>query len=200
MSILSQEELTSVIADAQAPALSIFLPTHRAGPDFQQDAIRLKNLLKQAELLLIAKASRPVEVQELLAPVSDLLEDADFWRHQEEGLAILRSPNIFRVFRLPLAFDEFCSVSERFYVKPLLPLLINEAPASSQVSEHSWDSRCCIAPPPDFAPSTPGSASITMSLVTPGFIRSSPTTSDLYAISQRVPVSPILGKNLMMRR
>jgi Bacterial archaeo-eukaryotic release factor family 7 len=128
MSSLTQEELMSVIADAQAPAVSIFLPVHRAGPDIQQDPIRLKNLLKQAEHLLIAEGSRPVQARELLAPVSDLLDEADFWRHQEDGLAILRSPKIFRVYRLPLAFDELCSVSERFYVKPLLPLLINEAP------------------------------------------------------------------------
>jgi hypothetical protein len=127
MSILSQEELISVIADSQAPAVSIFLPTHRAGPDIQQDSVRLKNLLKQAERQLIAEGSRPVKARELLAPIADLVDDAAFWRHQGDGLAILRSPGVFHVYRMPLAPDEFCSVSERFYVKPLLPLLINDA-------------------------------------------------------------------------
>lgn len=44
---LSQQELKSVIAETHEPALSIFLPTHRAGREIQQDPIRLKNLLKR---------------------------------------------------------------------------------------------------------------------------------------------------------
>jgi len=127
MTLLRQEELTSVLAEARSPAISIFLPTHRAGPDIQQDSLRLKHLLKQAERHLLAGGRRSAEAQELLAPIMDLLDDADFWRHQEEGLAIFRSPGVFRVYRMPLAFEEFCLVSDRFSVKPLLPLLINHA-------------------------------------------------------------------------
>src|SRR3982750_3567857 len=47
MPILSPEDLKSVVTEGHGPAVSIFLPTHRAGPDIQQDSIRLKNLLKQ---------------------------------------------------------------------------------------------------------------------------------------------------------
>jgi hypothetical protein len=126
MPTLSQEELKSVLAQGQGPALSIFLPTHRAGPDIQQDSIRLKNLLKQAENQLITEGIRSADARGLLAPVSALLDDAAFWRHQEEGLAIFRSQNVFRVYRLPLSLQEFVAVSDRFYVKPLLPLLIND--------------------------------------------------------------------------
>ncbi|MCC2641523.1 MAG: hypothetical protein K0S45_1936 [Nitrospira sp.] len=127
MPTLSREELKSVIAEGQGPTVSIFLPTHRAGPDIQQDPIRLKNLLKQAESQLITEGSRSVNARELLAPVSALLDDAAFWRHQEEGLAIFRSQKVFRLYHLPLSLQEFVSVSDRFYVKPLLPLLINDA-------------------------------------------------------------------------
>jgi release factor family 3 len=124
---LSQEELTSVLADTRAPAISMFLPTHRAGPDIRQDALRLKDLLKQAEQHLLAAGRRSVEVRDLLTPITDLLDDGAFWRHQGDGLAIFRSPDVFRVYRMPFAFEEFCLVSERFSVKPLLPLLINDA-------------------------------------------------------------------------
>jgi hypothetical protein len=59
MPILSHEELKTVITESQGPAVSIFLPTHRAGQEIQQDPIRLKNLLKQAESQLISEGSRP---------------------------------------------------------------------------------------------------------------------------------------------
>ena len=65
MATLSQEELKSVIAAGQGPAVSIFVPTHRAGPEVQQDPIRLKNLLKQAESQLITEGSRSVNAREL---------------------------------------------------------------------------------------------------------------------------------------
>lgn len=45
MPTLSQEELKTVITEARGPAVSIFLPTHRAGPDIQQDPIRLLSWL-----------------------------------------------------------------------------------------------------------------------------------------------------------
>jgi hypothetical protein len=127
MPILSHEEIKSVITESQGPAVSIFLPTHRSGLEIQQDPIRLKNLLKQAESQLITEGSRPAEARELLTPVLELLDDAAFWRHQRDGLAVFRSRDVLRVYRLPLALPEFVSVSNRFYVKPLLPLLINDA-------------------------------------------------------------------------
>src|SRR5574339_666895 len=101
MPTLSHEDLKSVIAAGQAPAVSIFLPTHRAGPEIQQDSIRLKNLVKQAERQLLAEESRPAGARELLAPVTKLVGDAAFWRHQGHGLAIFRSEDFFRVYRLP---------------------------------------------------------------------------------------------------
>ena len=127
MSTLSQEELKSVMTEGQGPAVSLFLPTHRAGPDIQQDPIRLKNLLRQAENQLVAEGTRAAEARELLAPISALLDDAAFWRHQDNGLAIFRSRDVLRIYRLPVTLDEFVQVSNRFYVKPLLPLLINES-------------------------------------------------------------------------
>lgn len=69
MSTLSQEELKSVMTEGHGPAVSVFLPTHRAGPDSQQDPIRLKNLLKQAETQLINEGIRAAEARDLLAPL-----------------------------------------------------------------------------------------------------------------------------------
>lgn len=122
-----QSQLRSVLAASQAPAVSIFVPTHRAGQEIRQDPIRLKNLVRQAEQQLINEGTRPAEARTLLEPVAGLIENAGFWRHQAEGLVVFRSPDVFRTYHVPFPVGEFVAVSDRFYIKPLLPLLINDA-------------------------------------------------------------------------
>ena len=127
MEVMSvQLQLRSLLAESQAPAVSIFVPTHRAGQEIRQDPIRLKNLVRQAERQLINEGTRPAEARHLLEPVAALVEDAAFWRHQAEGFAVFRSPDVFRTYRVPFPVGEFVAVSDRFYINPLLPLLINE--------------------------------------------------------------------------
>ena len=102
------------------------MPTHRAGRETRQNPIRLKNLLREAETQLLGEGLRSSEAEALLAPMESLLRDAHFWRHQSDGLATFSSVELFRRYRLPLAFDELVVVSRRFHVKPLLPLLTGD--------------------------------------------------------------------------
>ena len=106
--------------------VSIYMPTHRAGAETQQDPIRLKNLLREAEAALIRTGLRSSRARELLEPAQELVEDHEFWQHQSDGLAIFLSPGLFRSYRLPLEFEESVFVAERFHVKPLLPLLTGD--------------------------------------------------------------------------
>lgn len=126
MMVLTQSELRTLLEQPTGPYVSIFLPTHRAGADSQQDPIRLKNLLRQAEERLLALGKRRPEARKLLAPARALLKNPLFWRHLSDGLAIFLSPDLFRAYRLPLAFAELVVVADRFHVKPLLPLLIGD--------------------------------------------------------------------------
>ena len=48
MDLLPRRELEGLILEREGPCVSIFLPTHRAGAETQQDPIRLKNLLGEA--------------------------------------------------------------------------------------------------------------------------------------------------------
>ena len=43
MELLSREELNGLVTPQEGPCVSIFMPTHRAGGETQQDPIRLKN-------------------------------------------------------------------------------------------------------------------------------------------------------------
>lgn len=123
MALLSKSELKTLMEKREGWCVSIFMPTHRAGPEIQQDPIRLKNLLGEAQERLIAGGLRDPEARGLLKPAQELLEHAGFWRQQSDGLAIFVSRDIFRPFRLPLDFEELVVVAERFHIKPLLPLL-----------------------------------------------------------------------------
>jgi hypothetical protein len=107
----------------QEPCLSFFVPTHRATKEVEQGAIRLKNLLKKAEELVISGGMRPVEARALLAPVQRLIADDFFWQHQKDGLALFLSPDFFEHYRVSLNLGERVVVTRRFHLKPLLPLL-----------------------------------------------------------------------------
>uniref|UniRef100_B8HTR9 Uncharacterized protein n=1 Tax=Cyanothece sp. (strain PCC 7425 / ATCC 29141) TaxID=395961 RepID=B8HTR9_CYAP4 len=122
MSFLSIDELGTLIEQSQPPCISIYLPTVRAGAEVQQNPIRFKNLIKQAEAQLEDYGLRHTEALELLQPVMDL-DHEDFWQHQQEGLAIFIAQNFLRYYRLPLTVEELAVVSQSFHLKPLLPLL-----------------------------------------------------------------------------
>lgn len=49
MENLTLNQLKELAQQAANPSISLFLPTHRTGQDIQQDPIRLKNLLRDAE-------------------------------------------------------------------------------------------------------------------------------------------------------
>jgi hypothetical protein len=111
-----------LIDDRGSPRISIFLPTHERGPETKQDPIRLANLLDEAQRAL-ENADSGREAAGLLAPARGLLKDEDFWQHQSRGLALFLSPDGMRRHRLPIELRERVVVSDRFHVKPLLPLL-----------------------------------------------------------------------------
>jgi hypothetical protein len=122
MDVLTREALQSLWEAAEGPCLSLYQPTHRAGSEVQQDPIRFKNLLRAAERQLHDRGFRPERAQEFLAPATRLLEAPGFWRARSDGLATFLAPKFFKVFRLPLPFDELAFVGERFHLKPLLAL------------------------------------------------------------------------------
>jgi len=122
MDTLSKEDLRYLVRKRDRPCVSIFLPTHRAGPEVEQDRIRLKSLLRDAEKRLAAVGVEKRNVRELLAPARHLPEGNQFWRYQSDGLALYLAPGYFRYFSVPLHLQEVVSITDRFEITPLLPL------------------------------------------------------------------------------
>jgi hypothetical protein len=119
-------KLKALIEASRNPCVSIYMPTHRVYGEVQQDPIRLKTLLQQAEEGLIAMGLRRWQAEELLKPAAQLVPERPFWLQGGDGLALFRSPDLFDAYHLPMRFEELAVVSDRFHVKPLIALLGGE--------------------------------------------------------------------------
>jgi len=124
---LSVDELRDLIEQAQGVCISIYMPTVKLGAETQQNPIRFKNVIRQAETQLqeYNPELRNSDISKFFQAAQDL-DQEEFWQHQNEGLALFISENFLRYYRLPITIDEMVVVSDRFYLKPLMPLLTGD--------------------------------------------------------------------------
>lgn len=122
-SLLTQDELRSLAEQQTGPAISIFFPTVRANVETSENSLHLKSLLGEVNETFNASDLKPKEIDELLAPLYELVDDGDFWMHQLEGLAVFRTPNIFRIYRLGFPVREQAVVADHLKLTPLFPRL-----------------------------------------------------------------------------
>lgn len=123
MNLLTRDDLTELMNTREDHCISIYLPTYRAGAEIKQGRIRLKNMLREAELGLINNGLRSPEAKRFLAPIEDMVFDQQFWQEQRDGLVIFLSEGLLYSYSLPLHFDEVLFIGSHFYLKPLLPFL-----------------------------------------------------------------------------
>jgi hypothetical protein len=123
MDLFNREELNALATRRGDLCVSLYLPTERVEAEQAQNPIRLKNLLKQTRATLRERGMRDREIDALLKPAIDRVEDAPFWISQSDGLAMFISNEEFRYWRLPLRFESICYVGSRFHLKPLFPMM-----------------------------------------------------------------------------
>lgn len=123
MSLLTTEELKALSQQQDGLLVSIYMPTRPVGPETRENPIRLKNLVVAAETKLIERGTRAPEARAMLKPAQQLVDDYDFWQHQNTDLALFISSDLLRTYRLPLKFEELVVVGYRFHLKPLVPFL-----------------------------------------------------------------------------
>ena len=118
----NQEELKTLLADTTRICVSLHMTTQPAG-NIAQNLTEFKNLLRSAEKQLVTLGMDADEAMQLLVPVQELLEHRAFWQTTNEGLAVFRSPELFRVYRVSQPFTDLALVNDHFQIQPLLPLL-----------------------------------------------------------------------------
>src|SRR4051812_10871816 len=123
MDLLYAHDLTELANRRGGPRISLFLPTHRGGPQTVRNRIRLKNLLRHAEDALRADGVRGGQIDAVLQPARHLLDLMWLWDQPSDGLALFCGPDEFRHLRVPLRLPELVTIGDRFLVRPLLPLL-----------------------------------------------------------------------------
>jgi len=121
--MIDLQDLKSLLArDGTGPRISLYQPTHRRHPENQQDPIRFRNLVKQADASLQRKYGAE-EIEPLLAPYRALAGDGEFWNHTTDGLAVFGALGLFRIVRLQRPVAELLVVADSFHVKPMLRIV-----------------------------------------------------------------------------
>ena len=130
MDVPDRETLASLGRQTGWPSISIYLPTHRAGQDKEQDPLRFRNLLGQVAEELRGGGMRQADAEEMLRPAHGLLEDPTFWRDTATGLAVFISQDAMSTFKVDTELPELAVVNERFAIRYLL--------SSIRTDEHFW--------------------------------------------------------------
>ncbi|MGH2397388.1 MAG: hypothetical protein ACRDFW_10450 [bacterium] len=122
--VISNDELRALAGHREeGPHVSLFMPTARAGAAVEQRPIRFKNLISEVESQLKGQEMRKPEIESLLSPAQERLQDGNFWQQQSDGLAFFLAREFAQSFCLAERFEELAVVEHRFHLKPLFPLI-----------------------------------------------------------------------------
>ena len=126
MSIITVEQIKTLVEQAQGICVSIYMPMVEGGSEVRQNPIRFKNLVKQAQQKLVENGFEEDAANEFLRPMTEELDRDEFWENQDKGLAIFVTEGFHRYYQVPRELFELVVVTDQFHLKPLLPLLTGD--------------------------------------------------------------------------
>lgn len=122
MDLITRAELKMLMQPGpEGTYISLFMPTHRFGKGVEGDQLRWKNLVVEVETLLLKRMRRP-DVEALVAPARDLLNDTMAWQYMSDGLAVFLSPEQHRIYRVAAPMMKLATVGSHWVLGPLLRL------------------------------------------------------------------------------
>ncbi len=121
MDHFGRDQLKELFQVTAGPAVSIYMPTHRKGPNVAAQPLRLRAALQQVKGLLADDGVQKPD--SLLASFEALVGDEEFWRHQADGLAMFASDDFTKLYRLPAAVPDIVVVGPTFHTRPLVEFL-----------------------------------------------------------------------------
>lgn len=116
--MIKQENILKMAEVRSEWCVSIYLPINNK--DIDNNQIRLKNLMLEAERKLIQLNVYPLRVAKILAPIQMLLDNPAFWENRRQGVSAFLTPDLFFLFELPSQPLELVEVTDSFHLKPLL--------------------------------------------------------------------------------
>lgn len=124
MDQLTPQFLSLLCKLQEAPCLSIYLPSCLTWPDEIHDSTRWKNLIRQAQGLLIARGLTEKAAKEFIRPILRLPKQEEFAGTNAVSIAMFHSAGLSAAaVVLPIKAHEQVFVSNRFQVLPLIQTL-----------------------------------------------------------------------------
>lgn len=115
-----QEQLTKLAEQKSYPSVTISFNTHRTSPDNLQDAIKLKNAVKEAEERLLKEFDNKRDIAEVLQKLSDVLDDIDVSKNIE-SLHVFISKDTLEIVRTTWpVINEGVWIDDKFAIRPLI--------------------------------------------------------------------------------
>jgi hypothetical protein len=122
---MNRNDVLKLMSYKEYPCISIILPTHRTAPQNKQDAIRLKNLIKETEHRLSEEFSQR-EVNPIVKQINSIAEEIEH-NYTLDGVAIFVNKNYAGKFDLPFPVKEQLIIDETFATRDLVYTL-NRSP------------------------------------------------------------------------
>lgn len=126
---LTRERFTELANYKGDKCISIYLKTHPSGTavNEQHDIVNFKNQLQNLNKRLSEEGMDGNEIQQLLAPGYELLQNNNFWTTQTPGLAVFLSHDYCKYIKMPVApATEELVIEPTFYITPLVQVITRE--------------------------------------------------------------------------
>ena len=124
------DTLETLLRTESGPKVSIYLPTHRSGPETLSDASNLEKELGVAKERLVAQGLSPNRADRMLANAMRAVGNESFWQNQSDGLGVFIAPageqseeeggTATRFVKLTGECPRVTVVGDTFHLRPLL--------------------------------------------------------------------------------
>jgi len=123
MQYASMNDIRQLIENpTNSKAISIFIPTHRVSlpNNVKADKVLLKNAISEVSTILDQEGLDEREQKEYLSELNNLRQDAEFWKHRSNGVAIYASRGQIMHYDLSIEIEYSVHVNDSYILLPLL--------------------------------------------------------------------------------
>jgi hypothetical protein len=117
--MLNRQELKELQSHRSSPSVSIYAQTHRHHPDNQQDAVRVRNLVRKARERLERESDDHAAGREVADVLDSLVETIDH-EHALDTVVIFASREIAEVHYLPFRLPDEVVIDSNFATRNLV--------------------------------------------------------------------------------
>jgi len=120
--LTGMRDLSDLVPATDSPNLSIYVPTSRIWSEADDNRLRFKNLVSEAERQVSSGYDRTREIGEMFEALRDLENEQTVWREARDGLVVFANVSGMHTFQTLEPVEEVV-VADSYHVTPLVRLL-----------------------------------------------------------------------------